>query len=77
MKNGTMTVGDLKAALSKLNDDAEVLVMGINDGDLIAIKGIDNEDSYNGVVGLNVAHTFPEHWFYIDSKGSRWDKDER
>ena len=77
MKNGTMTVGDLKAALSKLNDDAEVLVMGINDGDLIAIKGIDNEDSYNGVVGLNVAHTFQEHWFYIDSKGSRCDKDER
>lgn len=77
MKNTTMTVGELKFALSRLNDEAEVLVMGINDGDLIAITGIDNEDSYNGVVGLNVAHSFPERWFYVDSKGSRWEKDER
>ena len=72
-----MTVGELKAALSNLNDEAEVVVMGIYDGDLISIRGIDNEDSYDGVVGLNVSHTFPESWFYIDSEGSRWDKDER
>lgn len=72
-----MTVGELKVALASLNDEADVLVLGLNDGDLIAITGIDNEDSYSGIVGLTVAHTFPERWFYTDHEGSRWEKEEK
>ena len=75
MEHKTLKVGELKKALAQMDDNLDVLILGLYDGDLISAIGIDTE-SYKGTFCIKVSHTFPEDWFFEDEEGSRWDKVE-